>query len=173
MSEPLPVYKLIVLYMLDRVSFPMTNDQLSQYILSKGYMDYFKLQHTISDLIESELVIAESIRNNTYYSISARGKEVCHFFVGKLSPEIRQDIKKYIKENEYDLREEVSVLSNYYKTIDAEYVAECLVKEQGEDLVKLSLKVSTEEQANAICQRWADKSSDVYAYLINTLLTDE
>lgn len=172
MAKPLTLYKLIVLYMLDRVSFPMTNDQLSQYILTKGYMDYFKLQQTISELLDTELISAEVVRNNTYYTIVPKGREVCHYFQSKISPEIRQDIKKYIKENEYDLREEVSVLSNYYKTVEAEYVAECVVKEQGEDLVKISLRVSSEQQANAICNQWADKSSEVYSFLINTLLSD-
>lgn len=172
MAKPLTIYKLIVLYMLDRVSFPMTNDQISEYILTKGYMDYFKLQQTIAELSDTELINAELVRNNTYYTIVPKGREVCHYFLSKISPEIRQDIKQYIKENEYDLREEVSVLSNYYKTVEAEYMVECVVKEQGDDLLKLNLRVSTEEQANAICNKWKDKSGDVYAYLVNTLLGD-
>lgn len=172
MAKPLTLYKLIVLYMLDRVSFPMTNDQISEYILTKGYMDYFKLQQTISELIDTELVKAEVIRNNTYYTIVPKGREVCHYFQSKISAEIRHDIKQYIKDNEYELREEVSVLSSYYKTVEAEYMVECVVKEQGEDLIKLGLRVSTEEQANTICNKWKEKSSDVYSYLVNTLLTE-
>ena len=172
MAKPLTIYKLIVLYMLDRVSFPMTNDQISEYILTKGYMDYFKLQQTISELVDTELVKAEVIRNNTYYNIVPKGREVCHYFQSKISAEIRHDIKQYIKDNEYELREEVSVLASYYRTVESEFMVECVVKEQGEDLVKLALRVSTEEQANTICNTWKDKSSDVYAYLVNTLLKD-
>lgn len=172
MAKPLTLYKLIVLYMLDRVSFPMTNDQISEYILTKGYMDYFKLQQTISELIDTELISAEVVRNNTYYTIVPKGREVCHYFQSKISAEIRQDIKQYIKDNEYDLSQEVSVLSSFYKTVEAEYMVECVVKEQGEDLMKLNLRVSTEEQANTICNKWKEKSSDVYTYLVNSLLTD-
>lgn len=172
MAKPLTIYKLIVLYMLDRVSFPMTNDQLSEYILTKGYMDYFKLQQTISELVDTELVSAELVRNNTYYTIVPKGREVCHYFQNKISPEIREDIKAYLKDNEYTLRQEVSVLSNYYKTIDAEYMVDCVVKEQGEELLKVSLRVSSEQQANAICNKWADKSSEVYAFLIDTLFEE-
>lgn len=170
MAKPLTLYKLIVLYMLDRVSFPMTNDQLSEYILTKGYMDYFKLQQTLSDLSDTELIESETIRNNSYYTISQKGREVCHYFQSKISPEIRYDIKQYIKDNAYALREEVSVISNYYRTIEAEYVAECVVKERGSDLVKVAVRVSTEQQANDICDRWQEKSSEVYSFLINTLL---
>ena len=171
MAKPLTLYKLIILYMLDRVSFPMTNDQLSEYILTKGYMDYFKFQQTMSELKSTELIKAEAVRNNTYYTIEARGREVCHYFQNKVSSEIRDDIKQYLKENEYELREEVSVLANYFRTIEAEYMVECSVKEQGEDLLKVNLRVSSEEQANRICDKWKEKSSSVYSYLVNELMS--
>ena len=37
----LTLYKLIILFMLDRVDFPLTTSQLSQFILDKGYTNYF------------------------------------------------------------------------------------------------------------------------------------
>ena len=48
-------YKLIVLYMLNRVDFPLTNSQISEFILDEGYTTYFKLQQALSELIESRL----------------------------------------------------------------------------------------------------------------------
>ncbi len=169
MAKPLTLYKLIILYMLDRVSFPMTNDQLSEYILTKGYMDYFKFQQTMSELKSTGLVKAEIIRNNTHYTIEPRGREVCHYFQGKVSHEIREDIKAYLKENEYELREEVSVFADYHRTVESEYMVECTVREQGEDLMKLQLRVPSEAQANTICNQWKEKCSGIYAYLVNTL----
>ncbi len=44
LQDPLTLYKLIVLYMLDRVNFPMTNAQVSDYILEKEYTNYLTLQ---------------------------------------------------------------------------------------------------------------------------------
>ena len=37
MSEPLTLYKLIILYMLEKVDFPLTNAQISGFVLDKGY----------------------------------------------------------------------------------------------------------------------------------------
>ena len=48
MSEPFTLYKLIILYMLDKVDFPLTNAQISGFILDKGYTTYFKLQQALS-----------------------------------------------------------------------------------------------------------------------------
>ncbi len=35
-QDTLTLYKLIVLYMLDRVNFPLTNAQVSDFILERG-----------------------------------------------------------------------------------------------------------------------------------------
>ena len=37
MSETYTLYKLIVLYMLDKVDFPLTTSQISEFILEKEY----------------------------------------------------------------------------------------------------------------------------------------
>ena len=45
MANSFKLYKLIILYMLDKVDFPLTNAQISEFILGMGYTTYFKLQH--------------------------------------------------------------------------------------------------------------------------------
>ena len=51
MAEAFTLYKLIILYMLDKVDFPLTNSQISEFVLDKGYTDYFKLQQALSCLL--------------------------------------------------------------------------------------------------------------------------
>lgn len=172
MAEQLTLYKLIVLYMLDKVNFPMTNAQLSDFILTQGYTDYFKFQQTISELLETDLVQGETIRNNTYYTITPQGIEACKFFQGKISKAIKDDIHRFLRENEYSLREQVSVLADYDKS-GSEYEVLLRVREQGSDLLKLSLRVPTETQADLMCRRFEEKNQAIYAYLMKQLLTDD
>ncbi len=172
MSEPLTLYKLIVLYMLDKVNFPMTNAQLSDFILTQGYTDYFKFQQTMSELLESGLIQGETIRNNTYYTIQDKGRETCHFFQGKISSAIKEDIHRFLRENEYELREEVSVLADYDRS-GREYEVQLRVREQGSDMMKLFLRVPSEEHAKVMCRRFEEKNQSVYAYLMRQLLTDD
>ena len=50
MSETYTLYKLIVLYMLDKVDFPLTTSQISEFILEKEYTTYFNsLKWNITD----------------------------------------------------------------------------------------------------------------------------
>ena len=62
MSETYTLYKLIVLYMLDKVDFPLTTSQISEFILEKEYTTYFKLQETLAEM-ENPLYPACTIRS--------------------------------------------------------------------------------------------------------------
>ena len=66
MSEPFTLYKLIILYMLDKVDFPLTNAQISGFILDKGYTTYFKLQQALSELTESGFIREEATHSRTF-----------------------------------------------------------------------------------------------------------
>ena len=63
MQDPLTLYKLIILYMLQRVDFPLTKAQISDFILEKQYTSFLTLQQVISELIDADMITAHSIRN--------------------------------------------------------------------------------------------------------------
>ena len=88
MSEPFTLYKLIILYMLDKVDFPLTNAQISGFILDKGYTTYFKLQQALSELTESGFIREEATHSRTFYHLTEEGEETIHFFRNKISDAI-------------------------------------------------------------------------------------
>ena len=67
MSETFTLYKLIVLYMLSKVNFPLTNAQISDFILNKGYTTYFKLQQAISELCEAEIIREKGTNRSKFF----------------------------------------------------------------------------------------------------------
>lgn len=170
MTEPLTLYKLIVLYMLTKVNFPLTSGQISSFILEQGYTTYFTLQQALSELSDSELVHTESLRNTTQYSITEEGAKTLEFFKNKISKAIRRDIDTYLKEHKLELRNEVSILADYYKTTSNEYAVHCVVKEKEADLIDLTLTVPLKEQAISICNHWEGRCQEVYSYLMKTLM---
>ena len=70
MAEAFTLYKLIILYMLDKVDFPLTNSQISEFVLDKGYTDYFKLQQALSELADGGLILKESTHNRTLFHLT-------------------------------------------------------------------------------------------------------
>lgn len=173
MSESLTLYKLIVLYMLSKVNFAMNTEQICDFILTQGYTDYFKVQQTLAELRELELVHTEVVRNNTYYKINEAGLETVHLFDNKISKAIKADIHQYLKKNAYEMREEASVLADYDRTTGNEYLVHLRVLEQGENLVEVKLRVATEEAAALMCNQWKSKNQSIYAFMMQKLLSDE
>lgn len=170
-SDASTLYKLIILYMLDKVDFPLTNAQITDFILEKDYTNYFNVQQSISEMKNSDLIMSETIRNSSYFKITNAGRETIHFFDSDISEAIRNDIDTFLRDNKYKLREEVSILSDYYEKKKDEFVANCYVREQGSKIVEINLSVSTEQEAQTICNNWKSHSQDVYAYLIQTLMS--
>lgn len=168
-QEPLTLYKLIVLYMLDRVNFPLTSAQVSEFILEKEYTNFLTLQQAIAELTEAELITTQTIGNRTHLIITAEGLNTLSFFENRISDAIKKDINTFFKDREMELRNEVSILADYYKATSGEYNAHLVAKEKNVKLVDITLSVPTEESAAAICDNWQRKNQDIYEFLIEQL----
>ena len=170
MAETYTLYKLIVLYMLDKVDFPLTTSQISEFILDKGYTTYFRLQETLSELTDSELLKIETTHNRTLYRLTETGADTIHFLSNKISPEIRTEIDDFLKEKQYDLKEEVAVKSDYYLKTDHQFEVQCQIVENGSSLIDMRITVPTEKEAKAIVNNWNLKNQEMYASLLSQLL---
>lgn len=169
-SNAMTLYKLIILFILDKVDFPLTNAQISNLILEKEYTNYFTIQQAINELESSELVKGDTIRNSSYFQITDAGHETLSFFNKEISDAIKEEILDYLTKNKYELREEVSTVADYYEAKKGEYVAHCYVKELDSKVIEISLSVPTEEEAIAICNHWKAKSQKIYAFAMKELM---
>ena len=116
LSDPITLYKLMILYMLAHVNFPLTNSQLTDFFLDHEYTTYFTLQQALNELREAGLLKMESIHNSSRYEITREGEDTLSFFGSNISPAIVSDIDGYLKENKFRLRSEVGVISDFYPT---------------------------------------------------------
>lgn len=169
LQDPLTLYKLIVLYMLNRVTFPLTTAQISNFILDKEYTNFLTLQQVIAELTDAGMITARTTNNRTHLVITAEGKETLLYFENRISDTIKAEINAYFKENEFSLRNEVSVLGDYYKSTSGEYEAHLVAKDRGITLVEITLSVPLEEMASAICDNWQEKNQQVYKFLVEQL----
>ena len=168
-QETMTLYKLIVLYMLDRVTFPLTKAQISDFVLEREYTSFMTLQQVIAELEDAELVSSSTSRNRTYLKITKEGKDTLSYFGGQISSSIRQDIDRYFQDNEMEMRNEVSIRADYYKATSGEYEAHLIAKEKDVTIVEITMSVPDEDTASSICANWHSKNQDIYQYLISQL----
>ena len=171
--EPLTLYKLMTLYMLNKVNFPLTNAQISGFFLDKDYTSYFVLQQVISELIESKLISSETVRNTSYYRITNDGIETVELFTSKIPVAIIDDIDIFLLDNKYELRNEVGTLSDYYKSTNQDYIVNCQIKEGQNTLIDLNLSVPSEDVAETMCNNWKAASQELYSTIMKTLMKEK
>lgn len=172
-SDTFMLYKLIILYILSRVDFPLTNAKLTAFILEKEYTNYFNIQRAISELLDDGYLSCDTIRNSSLYRITDSGRETLKFFDNMISPAIKEDIEAYLAQNKYELAQEVSTPAQYFLAAKGEYTVVLQVIEREKPIIDLKLTVPAEEEAARICNNWREKSSELYSYLMASLLENK
>lgn len=170
LSDPITLYKLMILYMLGHVNFPLTNSQLTDFFLEHEYTTYFTLQQALNELREAGLIKMESSHNSSRYEITKEGGETLSFFGNNISSGIIEDIDAYLKENKLRLRNEVGVVSDFYKSTNQDYIVHCEVREGKNVLIGLDVSVPDKEQAELMCSHWKDRSQEIYSYVMRSLM---
>lgn len=171
LNEPMTLYKLMNLYMLKQVKFPLTNAQLTNFFTEHEYTTYFTLQQALNELEDAGLIHKEPSHNSTRYEITREGEETLNFFGKNISPAIVNDMDQYLKENKFRLREEVGTSADYYKATGQDYIVHCEVREGKTVLIRLDLALPDKEQAEAMCSNWKEKSQEIYSFAMKTLLS--
>lgn len=120
--------KILVLYMLNRVSFPLTQAQIYDFMLERNYVNFMNLQRAITELVDTGFVTARSRHNRTYLTITAEGRETLDFFKSRIDSSIRKDIDDFLGANQFKLRNETSVSTDYRKVLSGDYEVHLTVK---------------------------------------------
>ena len=167
LAEPMTLYKLMNLYMLHQVNFPLTNAQLSNFFLDREYTTYFTLQQALNELLDAGLV-----KKGSRYEITKEGEETLEFFGKNISPAIVSDMDEYLKQNRFRMRNEVGLISDFYKSTNQDYIVHCEVREGKAVLVNLDISVPDKEQAEIMCNHWKDRSQEIYAYVMKSLMSE-
>jgi len=90
-----------------------------------------------------------------------------------ISSVIQEEIIEYLKENQYSLRNETSILAEYFEAKKGEYMARLRVLEKEEPIIDLSISVPTKEEASKLCNNWRTESQKIYAFVVSTLLKED
>ncbi len=168
-QESHTLYKLIILYMLDKVSYPLTQSQISSFILDKGYTNYLTLQQVISELTETKLITQKKTFHRTQLSITKEGQDTVQYFGNRISDAIKADISQFFSDNSVELKDEISIQSNYDRSANGEYNAYLYAKDKGIDLLSIKINVPTEVMAKEVCENWQKKNQEIYKKITELL----
>ena len=152
-SEELASHKLLILYILDKINMDLTNSQITQVVLETEMMNYFSLQQFLSQLMESKFLTTYKESDREYYSLTQKGLEILEYFLSRIPEDVTNKIDDYI-------------------ALNNEFIVNLRVIENQSNLIDLNLNVSSEKQAQQICNNWKNNASYMYAEIIYLLIKE-
>lgn len=162
--------KLLLLYIFNHIEFPMSNPEITQFILENDIMNYFMLQQYLGELKEAGFIIERPKDNEYIFIITEKGKNTLSYFVNRIpKPQIeRIDQLLHIEKEKYVKNTQIK--ADYIKLKDDEYLVRLDVLEKELPIINLKLSVANNKQAKQICEKWKKSAPSLYGQIINLLI---
>ncbi len=169
MAEMDLFYKIIVLKMLDKAQFALSNMQITEFFLENEYTDYFNAQMAINELADTGLLNVKESHGNTEYELNEDGLKSLELFSDKITPEIDKDLTEYLGKNRVEMIEENSVKAFYSEVSTGGYRVVCQMKSKEKIIFECNCVVTSKEQAEAMCNNWKAKYEMLYFEFLDKL----
>lgn len=166
----MPVEKLIILYLLDKLNFGVSDQQLCEIVIKQNLMSYFDLTTSIADLTQSGMVKCIEATMRKLYLITEAGKTTLSFFKKELLLSKRNLINEFCDANKADLQLEASLFSDYVYLGNGEYKVILMVFEKSSAIFELSFRVFSKEDAKKAINEWKNNAKGIYKNIFDTLL---
>lgn len=164
--------KLLLLYIIKSIKYPISNTQLTDIVLENSFINYFMLQQYVSELITSDFLKYEEKDSKEIIVLTAKGDRVLSFFKDRISPNKLKLIDDYINKKVEIIKKELSITSDYTLDDDNSFLVNLKATENKSTIIDLTISVPTKDEAKAICNRWKENSSDIYNKIIISLIND-
>lgn len=166
--------KLILLYLINKMSMPLSNSEICLFALEKEYMDYFSIQQYLCELVEAEFLEVTKEENTLLYTLTDSGLDTLTYFINHISDQHKNEINVFVNENRGRIRAEYDVTANYFPEINNDFLVKCgICESDGTSVMELSVLVPTKEQAQSICYNWKKNVNDVYSAIMATLTSNK
>ena len=171
MSEFDLTNQIIILELVHRSACPLSNSQIGDYFSENNLAHYFTVQSTLSDLVERQFLEPENSGNITFYSLTEAAQKALSSFGDRLNESLSKSIDRYFAAHGLEIRDRYRTRAFYDRTTDGGCQCFLSFREDGRQILELSLHVASEEAARTICANWSTKRDDVYTRNMDTLLT--
>lgn len=162
--------KLLILYILNKLNFELTNSQIARIVINTTETNYFYIQQYLSELVGDKFIEYRVENGKRFYKITPSGKQALDFFKTMLRASIRKKIDHIIKEKIPALRTETQVAADYIPLEnDDGYMVSCRISEGSTILIDLKIYAGTKEQARVLCRNWENNAQEIYSEIIHLM----
>lgn len=165
--------KLLVMYFINSLNTPLLGYQIEDYFVENVLIETVELHTILDELNELDFVKKTSAFNRIYYTITPKGKDALESLQSGLTETARALINDYAAENRDKIVNENNVLSSCKQSPDGTYNLLLTLLDNAKPLMEIKLDFNDEDFAVQASKNWAKCSNDIYAAIVNMLLTEE
>ena len=163
----------LVCYILDRVSEPLTHEQLEETILKDGLANYFEFAQAFGRLQADGHIIAEMGRDKKErFRLSRDGADAARVFYDSLPVSVRQKAVEAARIALLRQRRENEILTEIEKTEDG-YKLTIRMTDIGSDLLSVSLFLPTREECDTVQKRFRSDPAYIYQSILSLVLGEK
>ena len=164
--------KLLLMYALRELSFPVTFRELNETLMATENVLYFDVTEALLFLCENGLVIKEQItsEDEEKYFLSQEGAETLKALELEIRASIRQKVSKVAFKMSAEIRRKSFVISKITSCGDG-YMTHLLLRDGEICLTEISLYCPTHNQALHVKEQFEKDPTKIYQYIIEKLCT--
>lgn len=159
--------KLLLLYIINKIDLPISNNQITQIVLENNLLNYFTFQQYLNELISSNCLTQTEKSGKNRLIMTKEGKNVLELFKDRISQNKQGIIDEYLKQFQTDIAKALTVTADYDIEGNNDYIVDLKVIENNSLLLNVKLNVASNEQAKAICRKWNENPSKYYSEIIS------
>lgn len=168
-NETLAENKVLLLYILNKIGKPISNDALLNLVLAVTDMNYFYFQQFLLDLLENGYIINYVKDDHSFYDITQFGRETLELTQNILPGIIKLRVDSNFKNELETFEEEHSIIAEYTPRSEDYFTVSCKIIEHNDTIFEVKTFAGSREQAKEIVENWKTHANEIYPEILNIL----
>jgi len=168
-NETLAENKVLILYILNKIGKPISNDSLLNLVLAVTDMNYFYFQQFLLDLLENGYIINYYKDDYSFYDITDFGKETLALTQDILPGIIKLRVDANFKDELDSFENEHSVIAEYTPVSENNYTITCKIVDNNDTVFEVKTFAGSRQQAKEIVDNWNENADKMYPAILNIL----
>ena len=164
--------KVLILYVLNKLSNPITDTGLLKTITTVQEINYFYFQQFLLDLIEIKYIACYEKENSKFYEITNSGKNALKLTTDLVPGIIKFKIDNSLQGNLETIENQASITAEYIPQNEKEYIVKCKINENGTTLFELQAFAGSRESAKKITENWQNNANSLYPQILDILINN-
>ena len=172
-NEDLAENKVLILYLLNKLSDGIKSDNLYKIVSSTNNINYFYYQELITDLINTNLIGSFTKDEDTFIKITSEGENALSLTKSLLPGILKLKADNVFKAEVSTIAEESSVVTEYIPRDENNYTVKCKIVEKNDVIFEVSAFAGSRDRAKQISDNWKNNATRIYPQIIDLLLNGD